>query len=139
MDPLLRKCLFKIKMFLIPQECDFEGRPVLTNTSGPVPTAPSSQCYLLFTGLEHTGHHLGSLRVTAHFGVDAVHKVGKVTLPVQTFSNGRAYAAVFYPSMQEIWPELYNTANIRVVEVRSVSSIVCITHRFQNLLLFHNV
>ena len=32
-------------------------------------------------------------------------------------ANGRAYAALFYPSMQEIWPELYSTGNIRVVEV----------------------
>lgn len=25
---------------------------------------------------------------------------------------------MFYPSMQEIWPELYHTAAIRMVEVR---------------------
>lgn len=32
------------------------------------------------------------------------------------------YAPVFYPSMQEIWPALYSTNNIRVVEV-SVSGL----------------
>lgn len=41
------------------------------------------QCHLVFTGLENTGQDLQSLRVTAHFGVDAVHKVGKVTSPIQ--------------------------------------------------------
>ena len=39
----------------------------------------------------------------------------------QVGANGRAYSGVFYPSMQEIWPELYSTSNIRVVEVRAVS------------------
>lgn len=40
----------------------------------------------------------------------------------QMGANGRAFAGVFYPSMQEIWPELYSTSNIRVVEVRVSSS-----------------
>lgn len=40
----------------------------------------------------------------------------------QVGANGRTYAAVFYPSMQEIWPELYSTTNIRVVEVRDIRS-----------------
>lgn len=70
------------------QECDFEGRP------SPTPKSPNErvpqivgaterQCHLVFTGLDKTGHDLRSLRVTAHFGVDAVHKVGKVTMPIQ--------------------------------------------------------
>lgn len=43
------------------------------------------------------------------------------TLPPCNYSKvgagGRMYAPVFYPSMQEIWPALYSTNNIRVVEV----------------------
>ncbi|CAB1097009.1 unnamed protein product [Ectocarpus sp. CCAP 1310/34] len=108
-------------------ECDFEGRPTPPTdpTSGqpPIPSSTDRQCHLVFTGLNNTGQDLRSLRVTAHFGVDSVHKVGKVTSPIQLGSNGRAYAGVFYPSMQEIWPELYSTSNIRVVEVDLVVEI----------------
>eukprot|EP00903_Cladosiphon_okamuranus_P011771 g11065.t1 len=113
------------------KECDFEGRPSPKSTPGNTPgntRAPVSmpidrQCHLVFEGLEKTGQDLSSLRVTAHFGVDAVHKVGKVTNPVQVGENGLAYAGVFYPSMQEIWPELYSTSNIRMVEVDLVVEI----------------
>lgn len=46
------------------------------------------------------------------------HVVVPVCFCWQIGSNGRAYSGVFYPSMQEIWPELYSTSNIRAVEVR---------------------
>ncbi|CAM9475560.1 unnamed protein product [Ectocarpus fasciculatus] len=108
-------------------ECDFEGRPTppADPKSGqpPIPSSSDRQCHLVFTGLNNTGQDLRSLRVTAHFGVDSVHKVGKITSPIQLGPNGRAYAGVFYPSMQEIWPELYSTSNIRVVEVDLVVEI----------------
>lgn len=44
---------------------------------------PASQCHLTFTGLDRTGHDLRNLRIKAHFGVDAVHKVAKHTSPLQ--------------------------------------------------------
>lgn len=53
------------------------------NSRLPVSASSDRQCHLVFTGLENTGQDLQSLRVTAHFGVDAVHKVGKVTSPIQ--------------------------------------------------------
>ena len=31
--------------------------------------------------------------------------------------DGRAYATVCYPSMGEIWPDLYRTGNVQVVQV----------------------
>ena len=72
------------------QECDFEGRPVqtsnATNAASPpsvMAGSPEGQCHLAFTGLDKTGHDLRTLRVTAHFGVDSVHKVGKVTSPIK--------------------------------------------------------
>lgn len=40
------------------------------------------------------------------------------SLNVQVGANGRAFTTIHYPSMQEIWPALYSTNNIRVVEVR---------------------
>ena len=45
--------------------------------------SPDGQCHMVFTGLEKTGHDFRSLRVTAQFGVDSVHKVGKVTGPIK--------------------------------------------------------
>lgn len=66
------------------QECDFEGFP--SPTPNPLSSRlsfPDGQCHIAFTGLERTGHDLSSLRVTAHFGVDSIHKVGEGTGPVK--------------------------------------------------------
>lgn len=35
----------------------------------------------------------------------------------------RAYANLFYPNMQEIWPDVYGSAGVRTVEVRT--SCIC--------------
>lgn len=43
----------------------------------------ANQCHLVFTGLDRTGVDLRSLTVTAHFGVDSIHKVEKVAGPIQ--------------------------------------------------------
>lgn len=45
---------------------------------------------------------------------------------VQVGANGKSHAALFYPSMQDVWPEVYITSNIRTVEVR-----VCVRMRQQ--------
>ena len=66
------------------QECDFEGRPTPTLSSrSSASPFPDDQCHMIFTGLKDTGHDLCSLRVTAHFGVDSVHKVGEGTGPIK--------------------------------------------------------
>jgi len=35
----------------------------------------------------------------------------------QVGADGRAYARLFYPGLQEIWPDLYLTSNIQVIQV----------------------
>lgn len=80
----------------VPQECDFEGRP--STPSSPIMgirssgnlSAASGQCHLVFTGLNRTGLDLRGLTVTVHFGVDSVHKVGKIAGPIQA-SGLRSY------------------------------------------------
>ncbi|CBJ27774.1 expressed unknown protein [Ectocarpus siliculosus] len=103
------------------KECDLEGRPITRIGNSLTPITASSpdvrESHIEFTGLEKTGHDLRGLRVTAIFGVDAVHQIACVTSPIEVGPDGRAYSRVFYPGMQEIWPELYNTSNIRLVEV----------------------
>eukprot|EP00903_Cladosiphon_okamuranus_P017699 g16298.t1 len=102
------------------RECDLEGRPFPKTSNGaPIAVGPAGdrQCHLVFTGLEETGHDLNSLRVTALFGVDAVHQTATVTSPLQVGGDGRAYSSVFYPSLQEIWPELYDMPGVQAVEV----------------------
>lgn len=34
------------------------------------------------------------------------------------------YSSVFYPSLQEIWPELYDMPNVQAVEVRSAMNSI---------------
>lgn len=43
----------------------------------------------------------------------------------QIGANGESHAALFYPSMQDVWPEVYITNNVRIVEVRGVRMYVC--------------
>lgn len=52
------------------------------------------------------------------------------TVLVQVGEDGRVYAAVQYPSMSELWPDVYRTKAVRVVEVSSTS---CACHRFRRL------
>ena len=78
---MLAVCLFQV--------CDLEGRPFPTarmtvdGRSIASGLANDRQCHLVFTGLEDTGYDLNSLRVTALFGVDAVHQTATVTSPLQ--------------------------------------------------------
>ena len=68
------------------QEVDFEGRPFRSSIGGaPTVAAPTEhgECYLVFTGLERTGHDLGSLNVTALFGMDGTNQIATVTSPLQ--------------------------------------------------------
>lgn len=83
------------------QEVDFEGcaasapSAMMSNrTSGSLSAraaatlaSAANQCHLVFSGLDRTGVDLRSLTVTAHFGVDSVHKVTKVAGPIQVRQN----------------------------------------------------
>ncbi len=71
------------------QKCDLEGRP-LASARAPSPGAPVTagstdhgECYLVFSGLERTGHARENLSVTALFRIDAVHQIATVTSPLQ--------------------------------------------------------
>ncbi|CAM9662301.1 unnamed protein product [Ectocarpus sp. 12 AP-2014] len=103
------------------KECDFEGRPLPGGGSGMTPSSTVSSngrdTHVVFTGLNNTGHDPRGLRVTVIFGVDAVHQIACVTSPIQVAADGRAYSRVFYPSLEEVWPELYYTVDVRAVEV----------------------
>jgi len=59
------------------QECDFEGRPFRSSSPD------HGECYLVFTGLERTGHDLGTLNVTALFGINGTQQIAKATSPLQ--------------------------------------------------------
>lgn len=49
------------------------------------------------------------------------------SVPKQVGANGQSHAALFFPSMQAIWPEVYSTNNVRTVEVRvPVCERVCL-------------
>ncbi|CAN0011401.1 unnamed protein product [Scytosiphon promiscuus] len=112
-----------VRVELSRRECDLEGHPFpAATTSSGLDTAITAtdnprQCHLVFTGLEKTGQDLSSLRVTALFGVDCEHQIATMASAIQIGIDGRAYSPVFYPSMQEIWPDLFATPAVRVVEV----------------------
>lgn len=68
-------------------------RPVASAT-----VSSESQCHLVFTGLERTGHDLRKLTVAAHFGVDTKHKAARTAGPIQasTFYNDTINIIVFH-------------------------------------------
>lgn len=52
----------------------------------------------------------------------AVVVLGRFVLPPFVFQvgeDGRVYAAVQYPSMSELWPDIYRTKAVRVAQVSS--------------------
>jgi len=73
------------------QECDFEGRPFRSSS------LDHDECYLVFTGLERTGHDLGTLNVTALFGINGTQQTAKATSPLQArvFSSPCGLCAYF--------------------------------------------
>lgn len=83
-------------------------------------------CHYSFSGLRSVaaqGYDPRDLTVFAHFFVDPESKVEREASPLEleaSTGNDRATAAVAYPSIREIWPEVYTTAHIRAVEVRSL-------------------
>lgn len=114
-----------------PQECDFDGRSTASPLRGagvPSPTSPppetvsaGSQCHFTFQGLRSAGQgcELRDFAAWARFFVDSPNAavVEKSAGPLEVDAAGRAHAAVTYPSMLNIWPEVYNVDSIRVIEV----------------------
>ncbi|CAM9458620.1 unnamed protein product [Scytosiphon promiscuus] len=82
------------------------------------------------------GYDLRDLAVCAQFFVDPASKVEREAGPLEVDAatgNDRATAAVAYPSIWDIWPEVHKMAQVRAVEVdmhvelrsRSGGEVVC--------------
>eukprot|EP00752_Nemacystus_decipiens_P004978 g4527.t1 len=106
------------------QECDFEGRAALDPEQ--LEVSPLAACFnsgsldqhLVYTGLNKgVGSHLPFLAATVYFSVRSGQKVERAAGPMQVGEDGRVYAAVQYPSMSELWPDIYRTRAVRVVQV----------------------
>lgn len=120
------------------EECDFDGRSAtsppraagaLSPTSSPrdKPDIVGSQCHFMFQGLQGAvqGYELRELTVRARFSVDnqKANVVERTASPLEADAGGRARATVTYPSMLEIWPEMYNMDSIRVMEVDMIVEV----------------
>lgn len=67
------------------------------------------------------GYDLRDLAVFAQFFVDPESKVEREAGPLEvdpSTGNDQATAAVAYPSIWDIWPEVHKMAYVRAVEVR---------------------
>lgn len=67
------------------------------------------------------GLELGDLAVRAQFFINAQGSsiVAKMANPLEVDAGGQAHATVAYPSILDIWPEMYGMGSIRVIEVCS--------------------
>ncbi|CAN0300973.1 unnamed protein product [Ascophyllum nodosum] len=105
----------------MPQECDFDGIPAPVATAADTTSIIALQagggCCLSFAGLNRIRQPLQNIEATAYFRAGTGHVVSSVAGPIQQGTMNRAYATLFYPSMQEIWPEVYALPSIRTVEV----------------------
>lgn len=87
--------------------------------------AAGSQCRFTFQGLQSAvqGYEVRDLSARAQFSVDSekastIQKTAS-SLEVDAASSDHAHATVNYPSMLEIWAEMYYLTSIRVIEVRA--------------------
>eukprot|EP00752_Nemacystus_decipiens_P003691 g3401.t1 len=108
------------------EEYDFEGRAAQLEepTDSPfeaafsMPPIEDDEQHLVFLNLlEGTGQPLRALSARARFSVSAGRKADREIGPLQAATNGRVYGVVQYPSMNELWPDVYNTTAVRAVEV----------------------
>ncbi|CAM9246069.1 unnamed protein product [Ectocarpus sp. 8 AP-2014] len=108
------------------EDFDFEGRTIEPNKPSDSPFAAAfsvprgdDEQHLVFIGLGETGRPLPTLAARAQFSANPGRKAERMVGPLQARagSNGRVYGAVQYPSMAELWPEVYNSTAIRVVKV----------------------
>ncbi len=77
---------------------------------------------LTFKGLQGAaqGYELRDLTVRAKFstGAQGSKVVEREASPLQIDAGGQARSSVTYPSIQDIWPEVYGVTSIRAMEVR---------------------
>lgn len=83
----------------------------------------SSRGHLIFQGLESAvqGRGLHDFAVWAQFSVEAGVKVERTASSLEVDASGCAHATVPYPSIQDIWPEIYKMSSVKVIEVRALS------------------
>ncbi|CAM9752243.1 unnamed protein product, partial [Scytosiphon promiscuus] len=105
------------------QECDFEGRSTQPDQLNATSThlvslmAGCEEQHLVFTGLANEGQDLEQLSTTVHFSVNSGRQVVRPAGPMLVGQDGLIYAAVKYPSMEELWPDVYETHGVRTVQV----------------------
>ncbi|CAM9093118.1 unnamed protein product, partial [Phaeothamnion confervicola] len=90
-----------------PKECSFGG----------VPATGEASSGLLFHWQPHELSGLHGRSLLVYFGVDAAHHSSRRTAALRVETDGCAVAAVEFPSMEEIWPELFAVENVRLVLV----------------------
>ncbi|CAM9702976.1 unnamed protein product [Scytosiphon promiscuus] len=109
--------------------------PSTTPLSPPFPVEASHRregfqpCRLSFSGLRSAaarGHDPRDLSVSAQFCIDPKAAVEREAGPLEVDAatgNDQATAAVAYPSIWEVWPEVYTMTHIRAVEVEMIVRI----------------
>ncbi|CAM9503349.1 unnamed protein product [Ectocarpus fasciculatus] len=117
------------------QECDFDGRSAAaapaargqnsSSASAETMCASSSStkkpCRLRFKAVEGADYGLRDLSVTAQFSVGPLGiLVGTAPTNLEADRSagaGCSSCAMTYPSMEEIWPDVYSARSVKVVEV----------------------
>ncbi|CAN0014046.1 unnamed protein product, partial [Ectocarpus sp. 6 AP-2014] len=114
------------------QECDFDGgsaaaAPAASATSvsadGVCASSSSTKkpCRLRFKGIEGVDYEIRDLSVTAQFSLGPLgNLVGTAPTKLEADRNacaGFSSCTMTYPSMDDIWPEVYSAHSVKVVEV----------------------
>ncbi|CAB1105271.1 unnamed protein product [Ectocarpus sp. CCAP 1310/34] len=116
---------------LLRQECDFDGRsaaavPAASATSASAngvcaSSSTKKPCRLRFKGIEGVDYGIRDLAVTAQFSVGPPgNLVGTAPTNLEADRNacaGSSSCTITYPSMEDIWPEVYSARSVKVVEV----------------------
>ncbi|CAN0262384.1 unnamed protein product, partial [Ectocarpus sp. 8 AP-2014] len=101
------------------QECDFDGR----SADGVCASSSSTKkpCRLRFKGIEGVDYGIRDLSITAQFSVGPLgNLVGTAPTKLEADRNacaGFSSCTITYPSMDDIWPEVYSAHSVKVVEV----------------------
>ncbi|CAN0360375.1 unnamed protein product, partial [Ectocarpus sp. 12 AP-2014] len=113
------------------QECDFDGRsaaaaPAVSATSASsngvcASSSTKKPCRLRFKGIEGVDYGIRNLSVTAQFSIGPLgNLVGTAPTKLEADRNacaGFSSCTITYPSMDDIWPEVYSARSVKVVEV----------------------
>ncbi|CAM9864859.1 unnamed protein product [Ectocarpus fasciculatus] len=77
----------------------------------------SLEQHLVFTGLVGAGPHLAYLSTNVYFSINSGRPLERAAGPMQVGEDERVYVAVQYPTMNELWPEIYNNVAVEAVQV----------------------